>query len=125
MALYTTNEVARRAAVAGSTVRRWVEKGLLLPRMITPGGHRAPGQAGSRLADSCDWPALGRDRWLSRAQSRAQRPGARRGGSCGRAAPREHPVLQPARPRGLIRARLRGAEGTALLQRPPCRDLHR
>lgn len=37
--LLTTSETARRAAVDTSTVRRWVEKGLLLPAVTTPGGH--------------------------------------------------------------------------------------
>lgn len=37
--LLTTSETARRAAVDASTVRRWVEKGLLHPAVTTPGGH--------------------------------------------------------------------------------------
>lgn len=37
--LLTTSETARRAAVDTSTVRRWVEKGLLHPAVTTPGGH--------------------------------------------------------------------------------------
>ncbi len=35
----TTKEIADRYRVYPSTVRRWVEKGLLKPSFITPGGH--------------------------------------------------------------------------------------
>lgn len=37
--LMTTTDVARRLAVAPSTVRRWVESGTLHPTLVTPGGH--------------------------------------------------------------------------------------
>ncbi|MCE5291585.1 MAG: helix-turn-helix domain-containing protein [Nocardiaceae bacterium] len=36
---YTTSQVANRYGVDSSTVRRWVEKGLLTPACTTPGGH--------------------------------------------------------------------------------------
>lgn len=35
----TTSEVAQLARVDTSTVRRWVERGLLKPAMKLPGGH--------------------------------------------------------------------------------------
>jgi len=35
----TTRQVAELAGVDGSTVRRWVERGTLVPSMKLPGGH--------------------------------------------------------------------------------------
>lgn len=39
VAYSTTTEIAARYGVDGSTVRRWVAKGLLRPAATTPGGH--------------------------------------------------------------------------------------
>ncbi|WP_201788536.1 MerR family transcriptional regulator [Rathayibacter sp. VKM Ac-2630] len=35
----TTRKLAEAIPVDPSTVRRWVEKGLLIPTAVTPGGH--------------------------------------------------------------------------------------
>lgn len=35
----TTSEVADRARVKASTVRRWIERGVLKPAIVTPGGQ--------------------------------------------------------------------------------------
>lgn len=35
----TTSEVAEEAHVDASTVRHWVRRGVLVPRVTTPGGH--------------------------------------------------------------------------------------
>lgn len=35
----TTREVAERARVDSSTVRRWIKTGALVPSMVTPGGQ--------------------------------------------------------------------------------------
>lgn len=37
--LITTTQVAEHFHVDPSTVRKWVEKGLIKPAMSTPGGH--------------------------------------------------------------------------------------
>lgn len=37
--LITTTQVAERFNVDPSTVRKWVDKGLITPAMSTPGGH--------------------------------------------------------------------------------------
>ena len=37
--LYTTSEVAKRAGVDSSTVRRWVDKKQITPAVTTPGGQ--------------------------------------------------------------------------------------
>ena len=37
--LFTTSEVAHKAGVDSSTVRRWVDKKQIKPAITTPGGH--------------------------------------------------------------------------------------
>lgn len=35
----TTSEIAAKYRVNPSTVRRWVERGVIIPSFTTPGGH--------------------------------------------------------------------------------------